>query len=308
MKPKNKTAEFTKWMGPVLDCLRALGGQARPKEVVNWIATTKKLSEATLEATIKNGAKRFANQVAWARQYLVWENLLDSSTHGVWTLTTKGFNTHLTETESRGIFLKWVDIHTRRRKLAEASAEGTDELTMLGLGAEPEGAASLHGVLTDLSDLPPDELHERELLTVLQSLSPAGFERLCQRLLHASGFENVEVTGKSHDGGIDGIGVLRLNPLVGVKVVFQCKRYKGTVSRAQVGEFRNAILGRAEKGIMFTTGTFSKDARDEATRIADIPIELIDGEKLVDLFENLKLGLKPKTVWEVDLEFFEQYK
>ena len=255
-------------MGAILDCLRALGGQARPKEVVNWIAVTKNLPESVLEATIKDGAKRFDNQVAWARQYLVWENLLDSSKYGVWTLTIKGSKTHLTDDESRKIFLKWVDIHTKRRKLAEASAKGTST------------SATIRTTKSIEEQLPPDELHERELLTVLQSLSSSGFERLCQRLLHASGFENVEVTGKSHDGGIDGIGILRLNPLIGIKVLFQCKRYKGTVSRSQVGDFRNAVLGRAEKGLMFTTGTFSKDARDEASRIADIPIELIDGEKL----------------------------
>ncbi|MCW3087293.1 MAG: mrr, partial [Sediminibacterium sp.] len=100
---------------------------------------------------------------------------------------------------------------------------------------------------------------------------------------------------------------LELNPFVSMKVLFQCKRYKGTVSRAQIGDFRNAMIGRAEKGIMLTTGTFSEDAKREATRDGAPPIELIDGQKLVTLFEAKELGLKPKTVYDVDLKFFEPY-
>ncbi|MEK7720624.1 MAG: restriction endonuclease, partial [Bacteroidota bacterium] len=87
-----------------------------------------------------------------------------------------------------------------------------------------------------------------------QNLTPEGFERICQRLLRESGFGKVVVTGQSHDGGIDVFGILEMNPFVSFKVLFQCKRYRGTVSIAQVGDFRNAMIGRAEKGIIMTTG------------------------------------------------------
>jgi restriction system protein len=142
---------------------------------------------------------------------------------------------------------------------------------------------------------------------VLKSISPIGFEHLCQRLLREIGFEDVEVTQRSHDEGIDGFGTLKLNPLISMKIIFQCKRYKKTVSREKVGDFRNAVIGRAEKGIIITTGIFSEDAKREADRDGAIPIELIDGERLVELFEELELGVKPKTVYEVDYNFFEQY-
>jgi restriction system protein len=141
----------------------------------------------------------------------------------------------------------------------------------------------------------------------LQNVTPKGFENICKRLLREHGFENVEVTGGSHDGGIDGYGTLELNPFVSIKVLFQCKRYKGTVSRAQVGDFRNAMLGRAEKGIILTTGTFSEDAKREASRDGAPPVELIDGQKLVQLFEERELGLKPKTIYEIDMKFFEPF-
>ncbi len=145
------------------------------------------------------------------------------------------------------------------------------------------------------------------LLEILQKLSPKGFEDICKRLLREHGFENVEVTGSSHDGGIDGSGTLELNPFVRMKVLFQCKKYKGTVSRAQVGDFRNAMIGRAEKGIILTTGTFSEDAKREALRDGAPPIELINGEKLIELFESVQLGVKPKTVYEADVKFFQPY-
>ncbi|MFC0775733.1 restriction endonuclease [Terrimonas alba] len=286
-KKKSGKAEFTNWFGPLLDALRALGGSGRPKEVVAQIAKDLSIPDKQLEETMKSGIPRFQNQVAWARQYLVWEGLLDDSKRGVWTLTTLGRNTMLTKEQGYQIFLKWVDIHQKARK-DKTSKDIVQEQEQ----EEPENIE--HTIAPNL-------------LEVLQSVSPKGFEDICKRLLREHGFEDVVVTGKSHDGGLDGYGTLELNPFVSIKVLFQSKRYKGTVSRAQVGDFRNAMLGRAEKGIIITTGTFSEDAKREASRDGAPPIELIDGKKLVELFESVQLGVKPKTVFEVDFAFFEPY-
>ncbi len=251
-----------------------------------------------MEETMKSGQTRFYNQVAWARQYLVWEGLLDGSKHGVWSLSAKGQATKLDAAKSREIFLKWVKFHSEIRRAAEdAVAGGSSEFSKVTAARSAK----------DEVVVPPDEVEEEELLAVLRRLSPSGFERVCQRLLRESGFESVKVTGKSHDGGIDGIGILQLNPFVTLKVLFQCKRYKGTVSRAEVGDFRNAMLGRADKGIILTTGTFSAEAIKEANRDGAPPIELVDGDKLVSLFEKAKLGLKERTVFDVDHEFFQQF-
>ena len=154
----------------------------------------------------------------------------------------------------------------------------------------------------------PELAEEGKLLEVLQSLSPEGFERICKRLLHEHGLEKVVVTGKSHDGGIDGMGILRLNPFVTMKVLFQCKRVRKTVSRAQVGDFRNAVMGRADKGILLTTGWFSPDAEKEANREGVIQIEMVDGERLVELFEAKQLGLRRKEVFEINHSFFDQFR
>jgi restriction system protein len=146
------------------------------------------------------------------------------------------------------------------------------------------------------------------LIALLKSLSAAGFERLCQRLLREAGFEQVVVTGRSGDGGIDGHGILALNSFVSFKVLFQCKRYDGAVGPGHVRDFRGAMQGRADKGIIITTGSFSTDARREAARDGVPPIELVDGEKLVRLFEELELGLSQRKAFELNERFFDEYR
>jgi len=277
-------SEFVKWMGPMLNALRELGSSGKPREVCDLIAQRSEISDKKLEETLKSGQTRFYNQVHWARQYLVWEGLLDGSVRGTWTLTSKGYETKLNEAESRNLFLKWVKIHAEARKSTQETAPVTTE-TADNAGGD----------------------HRQVLLEMLKSVTPEGFERVCARLLRESGFEKVEITGRPNDGGIDGIGILQINPFVSFKVLFQCKRYKGAVSRAQVGDFRNAMIGRADKGIIMTTGTFTAEARREADRDGAPPVELVDGEKLVDMFESIELGLKPNQIYEVDHAFFASY-
>lgn len=288
MAKRKKQAEFVKWFGPLLDALRELGYSGKPKEVSEKIADNLNLEDSFLDETLKSGTNKFHNQVAWARQYLAWEGLLDTSVRGTWKLTEKGKNTTLSYDEAHQLFLKWVEINQKSRK------EKTKK-----------------EIITTQEESSPDEIEikaESNLLEVLKSLSPEGFENICKELLREHGFENVQVTGKSHDGGIDGYGTLEINPFVSFKVIFQCKRYQGSVSRAQVGDFRNAMIGRAEKGIILTTGTFTKEAEKEANRDGAPPIELVDGIKLVEMFEKVELGLKPKTIYEVDLNYFEKFK
>ena len=142
--------------------------------------------------------------------------------------------------------------------------------------------------------------YREELAQTLQSLPAAGFERFCQRLLRESGFQEVTITGRSGDGGIDGIGILQVNALVSFKVLFQCKKYAGSVTPSHVRDFRGAMTGRADKGIIITTGSFTSEARKEAVRDGAPPIELVDGEKLAGMLEKLELGLRPRQTFEVD--------
>ena len=285
---KEEGAQFVRYFGPLLDALRSLGGSAKADEAVDQVAQALKVSDDVLNETLTSGGSRFRNQVAWARFYLVREGLIDSSRHGVWSLTEKGFKTSLTHDQSRNLFLKWVKIFQEQRKQKEQHEPVAEQV------AEGTGAVSKD--------------YREEVLDVLLSLPPAGFERLSQRLLREAGFTQVAVTGQSGDGGIDGFGILQVNPLVSFKVLFQCKRYAKSVAPSQVRDFRGAMSGRADKGIIITTGTFTAEAKREATRDGAPPIELIDGEKLIDMLESLELGLKPVTTFEVAHSFFNEFK
>jgi len=151
--------------------------------------------------------------------------------------------------------------------------------------------------------------HRPALLNTLRLLPPSGFEELCRYLLLESGFEEVAVTGRTGDGGIDGHGLLRVSKLVSMKVLFQCKRIADSVGPSVVRDFRGALSGRAEKGIILTTGYFTSSAEQEAKRDGVVPIELVDGDRIVELFEEMEIGLKnPRTVYDVDNEFFRRFR
>ena len=285
-------SEFATYMNPLILALRKLGGSARADEVCNAIAETLHLPDVVLDKQLKNGESRFKNQVHWARFYLANTEYIDSSKRGVWTLTEKGQTTsELNEDQLREI-IQEVQTKTVKTKL--------DKIQSQLVRAEDNSGVTLPDATAANS--------REQLRNILKSLSPSGFERICQRLLREAGFEKVEVTGRSGDGGIDGNGVLQLNPFVSFQVLFQCKRYEGNVTASQVRDFRGAMMGRAEKGIILTTGRFTADAEREATRDGVQPIELVDGDKLVSMFEQLEIGMRPQTVYEVDEAFFEPFK
>jgi restriction system protein len=287
---KDEGIQFVRFFGPLLDALRSIGGSAKPDEAIDRVAQDLKISDSVLNEVLPSGGLRFRNRVAWARFYLVREGLLDSSKHGVWSLTEKGLKTSLTYEQSEEIFRKWAKIFQEQKKKKDAEEPLAEKIA--------EGTGS------------PSKDYREEVLEVLIKLPAEGFERLSQRLLREAGFTQVLVTGKSGDGGIDGVGTLQINALVSFKVLFQCKRYANanSVTPSQVRDFRGAMGGRADKGIIITTGTFTAEARKEASRDGVPPIELIDGEKLVDMLEKLELGLKPVKTYEVVHSFFKDFE
>lgn len=283
---KRKASQFTRYIEPVIEAIRELGGSGRPEEVREVIARNLNISEAEQSEPLPSGVQsRFENQVHWARFYLVKAGYIDSSQRGVWSLTEKGRSTGKVSDDEIQSILKIVNNQTKIEKPTEPSAASDADPTLLELGS-----------------------YREELANILQSLPPAGFERFCQRLLRESGFQEVTITGRSGDGGIDGIGILQVNPLVSFKVLFQCKKYVGSVTPSQVRDFRGAMTGRADKGIIITTGSFTSEARKEAVRDGAPPIELVDGEKLVTMLETLELGLKPKQTFQVDIGFFDEFR
>jgi restriction system protein len=279
--------DFMKYVIPIIEILKELGGSGNPSEVTDLIIEKYNITEAELELKNKNGGSTVKNRIAWARFYLVKGGVLDSSKRGVWSLKGNLYET-LNE-KNISSFFKTVHEQFEIEK------------------SRSEKTPSRNSLDESINENVEDENYKEKLLDLLKDLPASGFEKICQRLLRESGFTQVKVTGKSGDGGIDGYGVLELNPLMSFKVLFQSKRYKDVVATDKVRDFRGAMAGRADKGIIITTGRFTQDAKNEAVRDGVPPIELVDGEKLVSMFEKLELGLTPRTVYDIDLDFFKEF-
>ena len=278
-----------RYFGPVLAALNELGGSARPAEVRELIVRDLGISEDEQAETMSSGYPRFDNQVAWARFYLAKAGLIDSSRRGVWALSDTGRSAHPLSLDRALELFRTVQAGFPRSQ-PERESESEDE-------AAPE------------SDDSETLNHRQQVIELLRGLPAAGFERFCQRLLREAGFEEVSVTGRSGDGGIDGIGILQVNSLVSFRVLFQCKRYAGSnpVTPSHVRDFRGAMTGRADKGIILTTGSFTSEAKREAIREGAPPIELVDADKLVVMLEELELGRSPIRAFQIQRDFFDQF-
>ena len=126
-------------MPHVLDALREFGGSATPREVYEAVARIAKVPEEKRFAKLGSGTLRFPNQVAWARQYLIWEGLLSSPKHGIWMLTPSGRSTHLTDEQARDVFKRWVAHHAQRRAQAQTAERVNDFATPGCMNLESNG-------------------------------------------------------------------------------------------------------------------------------------------------------------------------
>jgi restriction system protein len=284
---QSKGPHFTRFFKPIIEVLKESGGSGTVSEVIDNAIEKMRIPESEQEVILKSGQSRVRNQVQWARLYLVRAGYLDSSKRGIWSLTEKGIS----------IDIKTFDVLSTFREVQKAFAEEK----------KLKDKTETFITETDEDEIEPQD-HRTKLLNLIKSLPADGFERLSQRLLRESGFQQVAVTGRSGDGGIDGMGILQVNPFVSFNVLFQCKRYQGAVTPSQVRDFRGAMMGRADKGIIITTGTFTLEAKKEARRDGVPPIELVDGDTMVQMFERLELGLIPRTTYDVDEKFFDDFK
>lgn len=292
---KQKGPAFLRFVQPIVETLRELGDSGTAAEVTDRVIVRLDIPESKQDDLLANGQSRVRNQIAWARFYLAKAGLVDASQHGIWSLTAGGRKANL---DAEAVYTLFREVQKQfPRKAKPEGGPGTDG----GTDGDDDEPDSPEGGVED---------YRTELLAVLRALPADGFERVCQRLLRESGFQQVVVTGRSGDGGIDGHGVLEVNPLVTFKVLFQCKRYNdnNAVTPSQVRDFRGAMQGRADKGLILTTSTFTAAARGEATRDGVPPIELVDGEKLVAMFVRAKLGVRAVEAYELDDRFFEEFR
>ena len=272
---------------PLLEEIFDLGGSGSNQEIETRLIERFDFTDEQISQThAKSGTPIVSNKIAWARSYLKLGKLLSNEKTGVWALTDDGRNClQLGESAvHKKIATSVKQYHASRKATEEKSAEVDDA---------PE-------------EVEDDVEWPSVLLDKLKSIQPDAFERLAQRILREAGFVKVEVLGKSNDGGIDGAGILRMN-LVSFNVLFQCKRYSGSVGPNIVRDFRGAMQGRADKGLIITTGNFTPEARREASRDGAPAIDLIDGEALCILLKDQRLGVRVRMVEEVDLDlkFFD---
>ena len=266
---KIKIPTFDALMNPVVRALKSLGGSGTIEEINNKVIEIAGISDEQLEVLHnpeKGGMSEIEYRLAWSRTYLKKYGVLENSSRGVWALTPEG--SKIDQVDGKEV------ARVIREQMAKARRAAEDELE------EPEEAESWRD----------------ELLDTLLKMEPPAFERLIQRMLRESGFVQVEVTGRSGDGGIDGKGIIRLSGLLSFHVIFQCKRWQGAVGASQVRDFRGAMVGRADKGLLITTGNFTKDATREATRDGAPPIDLIDGDQLLDKLKEFELGVQVRKV------------
>lgn len=280
---------YSNLFNPVLAAIKRLGGSASISELEEEVTKNLNLTDEEIALSHDESRTELQYRLAWARTHLKAFGILDNSERGVWVLTQNGRDT--AEVDPRQVMRS---MHNARKN--KVSKVANNNLSTLAITKEVEIAETVL-----------EENWRKELLEKLLNLSPAAFERLSQRLLRESGFIEVKVTGRSGDGGIDGVGIIRLGGLLGFPVLFQCKRYQGSVSSGVVRDFRGAMIGRSDRGLIITTGTFTRDAKIEATRDGAPPIDLIDGEQLLDKLKELRLGVDIKMIEQVSVlsEFFD---
>ncbi|WKN43589.1 restriction endonuclease [Tunicatimonas pelagia] len=284
----DKLPSYDQLMIPLVEGLKKLGGSGTIEELNEKVYAIIDLPDEFLEIPHSENDTRseIEYRLAWTRTYLKKAEIIDNSSRGVWALANNDIEA---STINPNEVTRLVRERIRQSKLSQIeSHKARDE---------------------EVDDEISEQLDWKEdLISVLLKIEPSAFERLCQRLLRESGFIQVEVTGKSGDGGIDGRGIVRINGFLSFHVFFQSKRYKGSVGSGDIRDFRGAMQGRADKGLFITTGNFTREAIREATRDGAPPIDLIDGEQLCEKLKELNLGVKTELIEDVKInsEWFEK--
>ena len=279
-----KIPQYHGFFNPLLKALRSLGRSASIHELNDKVVEMMNFGNDALEVMhdpeIGNDTE-IEYRLAWARTYLKKFGLITNSSRGVWSLTEKAEEFKEVDPDQVVKFVREQSksVEVPKPSINEPPSDDNEE--------DSTWKAQLHKLLT-------------------KALDPSAFERLVQRLLRESGFIQVEITGKTGDGGIDGKGIARIHGLMSFHVIFQCKRYQGVVGAGEIRDFRGAMVGRADKRLFITTGSFTKDAIKEATRDGAPPIDLLDGDALAEKLRELKLGIKVELVEmvTVDPHFF----
>ena len=281
---------------PTFIALKELGGSGKNDEILNQIITDLQIPDEVADIPHKGNPNKteLSYQADWARTYLNRFGVIENSARSVWSIRPD--YVAVESLDEREIVKTVTEENASRRAKKDIAAMAVEK-------EDPENDDPSDDAVEFPEELKP---WRERLAEVLQNMDPYGFERLAQRVLRECGFTQVEVTKKSGDGGIDGTGKLRINGIFSFNVAFQCKRYKGLVGASEIRDFRGSLTTNIEKGVMITTGTFSKAAREEASSPGKQQIDLIDGEEFISKIAEFGIGVRPVTTYEIDEEFFKK--
>lgn len=292
-KKKNLSPTYRELIIPTYNALKKLGGSGTNQEICTQVIKDMNLPDAVVDETHLGNVNQteLEYQLAWARTYMKNFGIIVNSARSVWSITSQ--YTGNRELDPSEIIAALAEKNAQKRAEKISKTDKTQD--------KPEDE------ILENDDVEfPDEIKpwKIKLAEVLQNMDPYGFERLAQRVLRECGFTQVEVTKKSGDGGIDGTGKLKINGIFSFNVAFQCKRYKGQVSASDIRDFRGSLTTDIEKGVLITTGTFTKAAKEEASNPGKQQIDLIDGEEFINKIAEYGIGVKPVTTYEIDEDFF----
>lgn len=290
-KKKIKSPTQLELIEPTFKALHELGGSANINEIRDKVIEMLHLSDEVVDEQHYGNASQQTEleyQLAWARTRLKTYGAIINSKRGVWMITPAFADREIVTREEITEFIKKTKL-TGKTESEATEIANDDDPTNDNIGV-------------------PEELEpwRVELAETLHNMDPFAFERLSMLLLRECGFSQVSVTKKTGDGGIDGTGKLRINGIFSFNVAFQCKRFIGSVSAGDIRDFRGSLTTDIEKGVLITTGTFTKAAREEASNAGKQQIDLIDGEEFINKLIEYGLGVKEKTIYEVDKTFFKK--
>ena len=280
--------QFYELIHPIFRALKTLGGSGSNSEILEQVIKDLKLPDHIVNTTHlgNENMSELMYRSHWAKTYMKKYGIIENSARAVWSIKPD-----------------YTDKDIPDAKSIVKAVSKPKEIMRDDIGVQH---------IEDMQDTNdadmPDELKpwREKLADILKTMDPYGFERLAQRVLRECGFTQVEVTKKSADGGIDGTGKLRINGIFSFNVAFQCKRYAGQVGAAEIRDFRGSLTTDIEKGVMITTGTFSKAAKEEASNPGKQQIDLIDGEDFISKIAEYGIGVKPVTIYEIDEDFFKK--
>lgn len=281
---------------PTLRALNEPVGSGRIDEIRDKVIEILSIPDNIVDFPHGDGSRtEIEYELAWTRTFLKYIDFLINTSMGVWVLTKKAEEIEWEPEEIKKMIKLYRKQRRELKKKEEKQEVAEDELV---IGEEV------------LEDEEVERNWREKLIEILISLNPYGFEKLTQIVLRESGFANVKITKRSHDGGLDGKGILRMNNLVSVPIIFECKRYRNPVGAEKVRNFRGAMEGRADRGLFITTSTFSRKAIEESKREGAKLIDLIDGERFIDLLKELSLGVKIELVEKItiDEDWFDEFQ